>query len=216
MKTWLKYFIMALIVVIIDDKLLYFKCNPSTVSFAAALYSGKNDYIHLKNIPKKRIDALISVEDPNFYDHNGFDFTTNGVGATTITEEIVKNLAKGSCSEKFNTFFGKIQLSLISWSTSISKDNQLIIFINTAYFGSMNGKEVRGFSEASSIYYNKKFNNLSYMEYLSLVAMLVDPKIFNIKNNLENNIKRVSLIKKLLEGEYVTTEKSDILYGQKI
>ena len=87
---------------------------------------------------------------------------------------------------------------------------------NTAYLGSVEGKEVRGFAEASRKYFKKPFNELTETEYLSIVAMLIAPKTFSIKNHSERNLERVELIKKLLKGEYVPTKNSDLFYGQKI
>jgi membrane peptidoglycan carboxypeptidase len=98
----------------------------------------------------------------------------------------------------------------------VSKDDQLTVFINTAYLGSVDGKEVRGFAEASRVYFKKSFKELTETEYLSIVAMLIAPKTFNIKNHTERNLERVEFIKKLLKGDYVPTENSDMFYGQKI
>jgi membrane peptidoglycan carboxypeptidase len=62
----------------------------------------------------------------------------------------------------------KIEQTLIAWLVIIpliSKDDQLTVFINTAYLGYVNGKEIRGFAEASIAYYGKPFKELSETEY---------------------------------------------------
>jgi len=182
--------------------------------FSSILKSDKIE-IKLDDLSKEELNSLLSVEDPRFYEHSGFDFKTPGAGVTTITQAITKYLY----FEKFTKGFKKIEQTLIAWlaiTPMVSKDEQLTVFINTAYLGSVDGKEVRGFAEASRIYYKKSFKELTETEYLSIVAMLIAPKTFSIKNHSERNLERVELIKKLLKGEYVPTKNSDIFYGQKI
>lgn len=59
--------------------------------FQAAL-AQDNIAINLQSIPEDRINALLSVQDPTFYSHRGFDFNTPGAGLTTITQALVKFL----------------------------------------------------------------------------------------------------------------------------
>ena len=40
--------------------------------------SGSNDWVSLEDISPYLVDAVISVEDKNFYSHHGFDFLRIG------------------------------------------------------------------------------------------------------------------------------------------
>ncbi|MEW8218785.1 MAG: hypothetical protein AB2770_10515, partial [Candidatus Thiodiazotropha taylori] len=53
----------------------------------AAAYS-----LTLSSLTVKRKSALLKIEDPNFYQHSGIDFTTPGAGITTITQALVKTI----------------------------------------------------------------------------------------------------------------------------
>ena len=67
--------------------------------------SSSNSWVNIEDISQDVIDAVISVEDKNFYSHHGFDylrivkalylnFKNNGIvqGASTISQQYVKNL----------------------------------------------------------------------------------------------------------------------------
>ncbi len=169
--------------------------------------------IHLVDIPEKRLQALLKVQDPNFYNHNGLDFKTPGAGLTTITQAIVKFVY----FDNFRAGFMKIEQSLIAWlavNPMISKNDQLTVFINNAYLGTLDNKSIMGFEMAAKRYFGKTFMQLSDEEYLSLVAMLIAPDGYSIKNHPEKNRARVERIKRLLSGEYKPYGLQDLYYNQ--
>ena len=74
---------------------------------------------------------MLTVQDPKFYEHSGYDFTTPGAGVTTITQAMTKYLY----FKKFTKGFKKIEQTLIAWlaiTPMVTKDEQLTVFINTA------------------------------------------------------------------------------------
>ncbi|TLU66168.1 glycosyl transferase family 51 [Thalassotalea litorea] len=171
--------------------------------------------IKFDDVPAERINMLLSVEDPSFFDHNGVDLNTPGAGLTTISQALCKKLY----FEKFIPGFAKIEQSLIAvfvLDKFFSKEEQLNLFLNTAYLGHVNGKAIYGFEQAANVYFNTTFAQLSDEQYLALVAMVVAPNGFNIKTKPELNEERVKRIQKLLSGEYVPQEVSDIYYQQAI
>ena len=73
----------------------------------AGLYSDENrKWADIDTIPQIMQDAIVSIEDERFYDHNGVDFLSTGKaaiqhifgtgtrGGSTITQQLVKNLTK--------------------------------------------------------------------------------------------------------------------------
>lgn len=118
--------------------------------------------------------ALLKVEDPNFFNHKGIDFETKGAGITSITQAIVKRLYFDS----FKPGFSKIEQTLIARfvvDPMIDKKTQLTAFLNIAYFGHVNKREVVGFTEAAHIYFGKSLKQLTEQEYLQVVGMLMAP-----------------------------------------
>jgi membrane peptidoglycan carboxypeptidase len=169
--------------------------------------------IGLRDIPAKRIEQLLAVEDPGFYEHKGVDLSTPGAGLTTITQAMVKYLY----FDQFQPGFMKVEQTLIAWlavDPLINKDDQLTAFINTAYLGHVDGIEVRGFPAAARVYFEKALDELTSDEYLSLVAMLIAPDGFSVKYHADKNRERVTRIKKVLSGEYRPKGNRDVYYGQ--
>ena len=167
----------------------------------------------LNKIPKDWVDILIKIEDPNFYKHDGIDFQTPGAGLTTITQGLTKKMY----FEEFKPGFEKIEQSLIARfvvNEKFTKDEQLAIFFNIAYLGHFEGRKVTGFTEASQIYFNSEFEQLSRDQFLSLIAMLVAPNSLNVKNNPKENAERVKRVIKVLEGTYLPNSLTDIYYDR--
>lgn len=167
-----------------------------------------------KEFKQERRDWLLRVDDPSFYQHHGVDSRTPGAGFTTITQGLAKIL-----------FFDDFHPGLFRWrkvkqtiiavalNARISKDEQLMLFVNTVYLGNRDGHEVRGFSSASEEYFGKPFARISDDEYLQLVAMIVGPDEFNLAAHPDRNWERVQRIKRLLTGECAPVGVLDVEYA---
>ena len=204
---------MVLFTVFLYETYAIFKARSKTPEIFNTILKSEKIKLQLSDLTKKQKSALLSIEDSNFYTHNGFDFQTAGAGLTSITQAMVKYLY----FDHFEAGFKKLEQTLIAWlavTPLISKNNQLTVFINTAYMGKVDGKQIRGFSDASNAYYDKNFSELSDDEYLSLVALLIAPNTFHILKHKDKNDERVKRIKKVLSGEYQPKSLNDMLYGQ--
>lgn len=180
----------------------------------AALHSGRME-LQLNDLTKEQLEALLKVQDPDFYNHNGFDISTPGAGVTTISQGLVKMYY----FDNFKPGIQKIEQTLISrfaFDVMTPKDTILKLFINEVYLGQHNGKAIKGFGNASRVYLDKSFKELTWDEYLGLTAMIRSPNTLHCIRNKEVNQERVSRIKKVLTGEYIPKDNSDWLYGQKV
>ena len=83
-----------------NDSIIYYDKNENNI-----FENNNNDFVKLEDISEEAINAIISIEDKNFYNHNGFDILriikamfiniTNGEikqGASTISQQYIKNL----------------------------------------------------------------------------------------------------------------------------
>ena len=104
------------------------------------------DYVSIDRIAPDLQHAIVAVEDRRFYEHHGFDMT--GVaratlvniqhgrieeGASTITQQLVKNLFFGS----EQTFTRKAEELLLALDIEIacSKEEILEMYLNVVYYG---------------------------------------------------------------------------------
>jgi membrane carboxypeptidase/penicillin-binding protein len=154
----------------------------------------------LNELSQRQIDILLAVEDPKFYTHNGVDVRTPGAGMTTITQGLVKI----HYFRPFKPGIRKIKQTLIArfaLDPLVSKDDQLRLFINEVYMGSIDGEELRGFAPAAQAYYEKPFSEITEDEFIGLVAMIIGANAYNPITHPEMHAERVRRIKRLISGE---------------
>ena len=82
------------------------------------------------------------------------------------------------------------------------------------HFGRVNGKAVVGIQSAAKAYYSKSLEMLTEEEYISLVAMIVMPGTFHLRDHPGWNQERVQRIKALVAGQYKPKGFMDQFYGE--
>lgn len=153
------------------------------------------------DIPKDLINAFIAVEDKNFYKHNGFDLLrtaratanymlkrTSGFGASTITQQLVKNLTgydEITPNRKINEIFYAIDLE-----ERYTKDEIITMYLNIINLGS----GCRGVMAASKYYFSKELSELELIECASIAAITNNPSYYDPAKHPENNKKRRDII----------------------
>ncbi|GAA6141985.1 transglycosylase domain-containing protein [Hydrogenophaga sp. 5NK40-0174] len=166
--------------------------------------------VKLDALSEERLQWLLAVEDPSFFQHRGVDVSTPGAGMTTISQGLVKLLY---FPEGFQPGFAKLRQTLIAryaFDAQVSKREQLALLLNMAYLGEHEGKPVRGFAKAARVYFAKPFTALSDEEYLSLVAMLMAPN--RLKPGSSALADRLTRVHALLNGKYRPSKVSDVDY----
>lgn len=164
------------------------------------------------DLTPRQLTILIMVQDPGFYNHNGVDLSTPGAGLTTITQAIVKKLF----FKDFKPGVSKIRQTLIARFVAdslMSKEDQITIFINSMYFGTVDGRPAIGLEAAANAYYGRPVRMLNEDQYISLIAMIVMPSTFHIIDHPEWNRERVNRIKDLVAGRYQPKGLMDQFYG---
>jgi len=151
-------------------------------------------------LPRNRLCALLTADDPTFYRHQGVGLFDGPIGHTTVTQSIAKGLffdgfSPGLLRQR------KIRLMVSAWALDrrISKETQLRVFLNRTYFGTTGGREVLGFPAAASAFYGKPLNQLSDPEYYGLLAMLPAPNRYHVIRQPGENAERVARIQEQVE-----------------
>jgi penicillin-binding protein 1A len=157
-------------------------------------------YIPIQAVPKLVINAFLSAEDKNFYEHGGLDFggilraslsyvqnfgsNRHPQGASTITQQVAKNfLLSNEVS-----FQRKIKEALLSLKIerTYSKDKILELYLNEIYLGF----GAYGIASASLTYFNKSVHELSLAEAAYLAALPKAPNNYNPFRQRERAIER--------------------------
>ena len=183
-----------------------------------------NNYIHLDNINENIKNAIVSIEDKNFYSHNGFDFMRilkalfinikSGQikqGASTISQQYVKNLYltfDKTWKRKIEEAFLTIELE-----THYSKDEILEGYLNTIDFGAGN----YGIKEASNYYFNKEPKDLSIEEATIIVGIPKSPTYYNPIINYKNAKKRqLDVLNSMYNNGYIKKEEIEKIYSKEL
>lgn len=167
--------------------------------------------VSIAKLSPEQLKLLLTIEDPAFYNHRGVDLSTPGAGMTTITQGLVKLLYYPA---GFKQGIAKIRQTLIAQyalDALVSKDEQLDLFLNLAYFGHEQGHEVKGFAQAARVYFHKELTVLTEEEFIGLVAMLIGPNKF--KPGVPAHTERVERIQAYLSGSYQAASVLDVEYA---
>ncbi|MBQ7352111.1 MAG: transglycosylase domain-containing protein [Clostridia bacterium] len=175
----------------------------------------KHEYIKFYEMPQNLINAFISIEDKEFFNHNGLNFkrivgaTINNIkegsvveGASTITQQLIKNkyLNKSKSIER------KVKEAYLATKIERIEPKQDIFenYLNIIYFG----HGAYGINEASSLYFNKQVKNLTLAECSTLAGIIKSPNTYSPVNNIENCKKRRNLVlKEMLKDNHITKEE---------
>jgi membrane carboxypeptidase/penicillin-binding protein len=143
-------------------------------------------------LPRARLRALLVVQDPTFYRHNGIGLVDGPLGHTTLTQALGKGLF-------FKIFtpgllrYRKIELMIAAWAFDrrVPKTRQLQLYLNRAGFGSFEAHEILGFPAAARAFFGKDLQRLTDEDYLGLLAMLEAPNRYHVLRDARANAVRV-------------------------
>jgi penicillin-binding protein 1A len=177
-------------------------------------------YLPIQAVPKLVINAFISAEDKNFYDHPGIDlggmmragmFYVQNMGkgrrpqgASTITQQVAKNfLLTNEVS-----FDRKIKEALLALKIerTYTKDKILELYLNEIYLGF----GAYGVAAASLLYFDKPVNELTVAEASYLAALPKAPTDLHPFRNRDRAIERRNyVIERLVENGYVSADAGE-------
>jgi penicillin-binding protein 1A len=177
-------------------------------------------YLPIQAVPKLVVNAFISAEDKNFYEHSGLDFSgiaragllymqnlgTNRrpQGASTITQQVAKNfLLTNELS-----FARKIKEALLALKIerAYTKDKILELYLNEIYLGF----GAYGVAAAALLYYDKSVHELTLAEAAYLAALPKAPGVLHPFRQRERAIERRNyVIDRMVENGYVTAQAGE-------
>lgn len=184
-------------------------------------YSENRSPIKYEDLPQHLVDALVATEDERYYTHSGVDAkgTLRAVvklgsagGASTITQQLAKNLFHGSEGSK-NIVMRIIQKAK-EWiiATKLERQytkNEIIAhYLNTVDFVN----NAFGIRSAANVYFKKEPRDLTIEESAILVGMLKGPSMYNPKRNpIDSKARRNVVLGQMLKNNFIEQEAFDQL-----
>ena len=182
------------------------------------------NFVPLNTLNDYTKQAFISIEDKNFYKHNGLNYKRMAKamlknitsfkikeGASTISQQLIKNTHL--TNEK--TFTRKInEIALTKkLEKELTKDQILEYYLNIIYFGD----NCYGIENASLHYFSKRANELTLAESATLAGMIKSPNTYSPIRNIEKTTTRRNLVlKEMLEDEKIGFDEYNKAKLQKI
>jgi membrane peptidoglycan carboxypeptidase len=159
-------------------------------------------------LPSRWIEWLLLVEDPAFRSHHGIDLATPGAGWTTLTQGLVKLHFAGPSSGPIGKPLQSARALVLD--AALTKDEQLTLVLNTAYFGTSPEGPVLGFPRAAEALYGRRLLALGDTDFLGLVAMLIGPNQFHPLRAPRAHEVRLSRIRALVAGRCAPSAWRDV------
>ena len=180
--------------------------------------SEKRIFVPYSAISQTVINAFLSAEDKNFFDHPGVDakgvvraiknnlfniiYSKRLEGASTITQQVAKNfLLSNEVS-----IDRKIKEAILAFRIErvLSKKRILELYLNQIYLG----EGSYGIASASLRYFNKPISELNYGEAALLAALPKAPSKYNPYKNIElAKFRRNLVLNNLLENGFINKEQ---------
>lgn len=212
--------------------------NPNSVE-ASEIYSddgvliGKyftenRSSVEIEDISDELLITLVHTEDERFFEHHGVDYSGllgafkdallgNARGASTITQQLAKNLFKMRSTYN-NGILCKVPglktliIKVKEWNAAkrieerFTKLEILKMYLNTVYFGS----NAYGIKAAAKTYFNTTPKKLNWEQSACIIGLLKATTYYNPVRNPENNERRRRIIiNNLVSHEMLTQEQCD-------
>ena len=194
-------------------------------------------WVDLEDIPQHVKDAYIAVEDKDFYDHHGVDIVgtvaamvneytpiklfSSKRGASTITQQLVKNLTNDNDGSGIEGAFRKLREIYRAFvlEKQYTKDEILEAYLNTIRLS----HNWAGVQAGANNYFGKDVSELTYAEAASIAGITKNPSVYNPYSHPENNLDRRDDILyfmnqqgKLADEDYEAALQEELMLNQEI
>lgn len=193
----------------------------------AGVVAGDEDRLSIKlaNVSPIMLKAMLAAEDHEFYSHGGFNMSSIAraalknmqagrvvEGASTITQQLVKNLFFPGEARTFNR---KIKEAILATQIDqkYTKDQILEMYLNQIYFGNQS----YGIERAAQRYFNKSANKLNLGEAAFLAGVVKAPSYLSNPAHRKQAIERQhAVLDKMVEYKLISSGEAGKAKSEKL
>lgn len=180
------------------------------------------EFVPLEEIPKELKEAIVAVEDADFYRHPGID--PKGIlraawknlssgrlkqGGSTITQQLARNaynLRRRTLQRKVQEFLLALEIE-----RRYTKDEILELYLNEIYFG----EHAYGVKVAAKTYFDKEPRRLALAESALLAALPKAPTHYDPFRAPDRALgRRNAVLERMAEVGYITPEQAQAAAAQ--
>jgi penicillin-binding protein 1B len=168
--------------------------------------------LRLNDAPRALRDAILVMEDRDFYSHHGLSFrgTARALlanlrggkvaqGGSTLTQQLMKNFfltPERSLARK-----AREAVMTIVAEALYSKDQIFEAYVNEIYLGQRGTSSIHGFGEAARFYFSKRIEETTLGEQALLAGLISSPGTYSPYQSRERARSRRDLVLRLLLEE---------------
>jgi penicillin-binding protein 1B len=195
--------------------------EPELISSVINQDREKRKIIDFRDLPQNLLDAIIAIEDRQFFEHSGInwrgiaralvrDYQTGEwtEGGSSITQQLVKNFflkPDKSLKRKLSEAYISILLE-----QRLTKEQIMTMYCNQVYLGQRGGFSINGFGQAARSYFDKDVSNLTLSECALLAGILRSPNYYSPFSREERAVERRNLVlEKMVEAGKVDRKRGD-------
>ena len=175
----------------------------------------KFEQVKIKDVPQNLINALVAIEDKNFFKHDGYDIF--GIvrstfvnlhagktvqGASTITQQLARILFLSN-ERSYNRKIKEIIIAARIEKT-LNKNQILEMYLNNVYLGS----GAYGAAGAAATYFNKSMKDLTLAECALIAGLPQAPSVYSPYNS--EKLDRMYKLKYITKDQYLAAMKEPL------
>lgn len=199
--------------ILLDGRsVLQVKLNPFLLDRIVPDNKEDRVLVALGEVPERLLDALLLVEDREFYFHSGISplgilraiitniqAGRNVQGGSTLTQQLVKNMFLTRHKTLWRKANEAIMALLLEYR--YSKDELLEAYINEVYLGQHYANGIYGFGLASDFYFGKALEDISPAQMALLISVVKGPSFYDPWRYPKRALARRDIILKLMFSE---------------
>lgn len=182
------------------------------------------EWVKIEDIPKNMRNAIIAIEDHEFYDHGAIapesilramlvNITDGEIsqGGSTLTQQFVKN----TFLTHEQTMERKIEEAILAviLEEKYSKDEILEMYLNSTYFGA----GATGVHQASKVYFGRHISHLTLAEAAMLAALPYAPSaLCPLDNPADCKQRQILVLNTMAKHGFITEEEAAEAKAEKV
>lgn len=201
-----------------DKSLALVRLEPILVGGIYPLNNEDRDLIRLIDAPQGLLDALIAIEDRDYYQHIGISL--KGIsramwinlkagrfvqGGSTLTQQLIKNFYLNSDRSLVRKLM-EIPMAMLL-ELHYSKDDILEAYLNEVYVGQEGARAIHGFGLAAHYYFAQPIQELKLHQVALLAGLVKGPSYYDPRRHPKRAKTRRDLVLKVLYDQNSISDK---------
>ena len=202
-----------------DGEIPIVRLDPALIGRILPTHEEDRILVARDEVPPLLIDALIAVEDRDFYEH--FGVSIRGIarammvnlragatvqGGSTLTQQLAKNFFLRP-DRQLGRKLNEIAIALIL-EFRFSKDEILTAYLNEIFLGQQGGRSIHGFGSASYHYFSRPLAELETAELAMLVGLARGASYYNPRRHPERALERRNLVLSTMQAQGMLSQRT--------